>query len=69
MDFARFRSNLAARGADLSAWPDTEAEAAIALLRASPAAQDLFAQAVAETPAPEADLGRLADAILRRLEP
>lgn len=72
MDIARFKANLSALGADLECWPQAEAEAAVSLLAASRAAQDLFARATADDLLlfgdAATDLDALADTTLQRIE-
>ena len=61
-----------ARGTDLSTWPETERQAAVALLRRSAAAQEAFAEALAREEAPDTDcavLERMQSALRRRLAP
>lgn len=55
MDMATFKARLEELGADLARWPPAEAEAALDLLAATPAAQDLFAHATADDLALEGD--------------
>jgi hypothetical protein len=72
MDIAHFKATLSALGADLERWPPAEAEAALALLSDSTEAQDLFARAAGDDLLvfgdDGADIGGLADAILKRIE-
>jgi len=66
-----------ARGTDLSAWPEAERHAALALLRRSAEARQAFAEALVaedapESEAPETDcavLARMQDALRRSLAP
>jgi hypothetical protein len=48
MTLAEFARLLEGRGPDLTGWPDEDARAALDLMAASAAAQDLFAAATAE---------------------
>jgi hypothetical protein len=61
-----------ARGTDLSAWPTAERLAALALLRSSPDAQQVFADALVDEAAPENDcvvIERMQAALRRSLAP
>lgn len=67
-----------ARGTDLSAWPEADRLAALALMRESPEAQRAFADALAAEEAPDTDpdLGaeslvfeRMQQALRRRIAP
>lgn len=61
-----------ARGTDLSAWPEAERRAALALLRRSPEAQQVLADALVCEEPPETDravLERMQDALRRSLAP
>ena len=56
---------LDAFGPDLANWPAPAAAAAVALMAASPAAQDLFAAKTADQPALEGDHAALIAKILK----
>ena len=61
-----------ARGTDLSAWPETERRAALALLRRSPEARQVLADALVAEEPPDADravLDRMQGTLRRRLAP
>lgn len=61
-----------ARGTDLAGWPERERTAAIALLRRSPEARQLLADALVVDDAPETDcavLSRMQAALRRSLAP
>jgi hypothetical protein len=61
-----------ARGTDLAAWPEAERLAAIALLRSSPDARKVFADALVAEAAPENDcvvIERMQAALRRSLAP
>lgn len=63
---------LRSRGTNLAAWPRAERQAALALMRNSPEAQQAFADALVGEEAPEADcavLERMQDGLRRSLAP
>jgi hypothetical protein len=71
MDLATFRGLLDQHGPDLERWPAAAADAAVALMAASPEAQDLFVAAVAaQAPGAEPDpqplVGRVMSTIRKR---
>lgn len=70
MDVSHFQARLSALGADLSRWPDAEAQAAVNLLAVSDEAVALLAQASARELGAEAlDETALADTVLGKLFP
>ena len=71
MDITQFADQLKVLGADLERWPRDQAQAALALLTDSPAAQDLFASATADDLlvfGDDTDLRAQIDAIVERVE-
>jgi hypothetical protein len=73
IDLKTLRLRLARFGADLATWPAEDAEAAVDLLAASTAAQDLFARATAKgfkaTDGASPDLQPLVDKIVEATRP
>jgi hypothetical protein len=63
MDIPEFRLMLDALGPDLAAWPAPAADAAVALMAASPTAQDLFAAKTAR----EGDSAELPAALIAKI--